>query len=230
MDAHQADMIASMLQELGIDVTSSELESDNQPSLAPMLKSVSHHPMAECDEPRQLASFEHMTHLQPERSRIPYKRSTHFAAHLAQLCGRVDTSAVFPKGIIRRLRRSGVKPAEPAAYFRCRRLLKRWGYSSPQYRCIFALLKQMGGPILHLTYAQEYALRRDFERVCSLFDWIKPLGPSRKNLISYYLITQLLLKKYSIPCYYVLPSIKDKSKFESLVQAYCSISNATLVD
>lgn len=223
MDAHQADMIASMLQELGIDVTPESLGVDEP---AHQLKSVAD-PLTENIPPKMIPSFEHLTHLQPERARVPYKRLTHFSAHLAQLCGRVSTAAL-PKGIVRRLRRSGVKPTEQAAYFRCRRLLKRWGYSSAQYRCIFTILKRMGGPVLNLSYAQEVAMRRDFGRLCALFDRQQPLGTTRKNFISYYLITQLLLKKYGIPCYYTLPSIKDKLKFTSLIAAYCDISESAL--
>jgi hypothetical protein len=232
MDAHHASLIVSMLHEIGIEVTAEALEPDtmppadldyapSSPSYVPPSPTLS----AQDEAPIQLPSFVQLTHVQPERSRVPYKRITHFAAHLAQLCGRMDCSRL-PKGIVRRLRRSGVKPTEPAAYFRCRRLLKRWGFSSPEYRCIFSILKQMGGPVLRLSYAQETALRNDFARLCALFDRQQPLGERRKNFISYYLITQLLLKKYRIATHYILPSIKDRHKFAGLVDAYCTITQA----
>ena len=84
----------------------------------------------------------------------------------------------------------------------------------------------MGGPVLKLSYAEETAMRDDFQRLCTLFDQHQPLGRRRKNFISYYLIVQLLLKKYHVPTYYVLPSIKDKHKFGGLVDAYCTITLA----
>lgn len=225
MDAKSATIFAEMFAEIGLDISAKSLLPDTPPS-SPTYQPSSPSAASDMSEQVQLPSFEHMTHLQPCRVRIPYKRGTHFAAHLAQLTGRVKLDAL-PKGIVRRLRRSGVKPAEPGAYFRIRRLLKRWGYSSPQYRCIFALLKQMGGPTPRLSYTQEAALRKDFDVLCRRWNQLKgQLGDGRKNFPSYYLITQLLLKKYKIPIYYSLPSIKDNRKFNLIVEAYQSITDS----
>lgn len=224
MDEKSATIFAEMFAEIGIAVTAESLLPDTPPSspvYCPSSPSTS-------SSYGQLPSFEHMTHMQPCRVRIPYKRSTHFAAHLAQLTGRVKLDAL-PKGIVRRLRRSGVKPTEQGAYFRIRRLLKKWGYSSPQYRCIFAILKQMGGPTPRLSYAQERALRQDFDSLTKSWNRLKSqLGMERKNFPSYYLITQLLLKKYKIPIYYSLPSIKDNRKFNLIVDAYQCITHSML--
>lgn len=217
MDEKSASIFAEMFAELGIPVTAKSLLPDTPPP-SPVYCPPS--PSSSTTSYGQLPSYEHLTHLHPCRARVPYKRSTHFGAHLAQLTGRVKLDAL-PKGIVRRLRRSGVKPTEQGAYFRIRRLLKRWGYSSPQYRCIFAILKQMGGPIPRISYQQETALRKDFEQLCGVWEKLKArLGRDRKNFPSYYLITQLLLKKYKIPIYYSLPSIKDNRKFNLIVEAY----------
>lgn len=225
MDEKSANIFAEMFAEIGIEVTAKSLMPDTPPT-SPIYCPSS--PSSSRSSYAQLPSYEHLTHLHPCRVRVPYKRSTHFAAHLAQLTGRVKTD-VLPKGIVRRLRRSGVKPAEQGAYFRIRRLLKRWGYSSPQYRCIFAILKQMGGPIPRLSYTQEQALRQDFDSLCRMWNKLQPqLGKDRKNFPSYYLITQLLLKKYKIPIYYSLPSIKDNRKFNLIVEAYQTITQSRL--
>lgn len=225
MDEKSASIFAEMFAEIGLNITAKSLLPDTPPP-SPTYTPASPGASSTSTGPIQLPSFQHLTHLQPCRVRVPYKRTTHFAAHLAQLTGRVKLDAL-PKGIVRRLRRSGVKPTEQGAYFRIRRLLKRWGYSSPQYRCIFALLKQMGGPIPRLSYPQEVALRADFDMLCRRWEQLKPrLGDGRKNFPSYYLITQLLLKKYRIPIYYSLPSIKDNRKFNLIVEAYQAITDS----
>ncbi len=223
MDEKSASIFAEMFAEIGLDISAASLLPDTPP---PSPSASASESSSASESPRQLPSFQHLTHLQPCRVRVPYKRITHFAAHLAQLTGRVKLDAL-PKGIVRRLRRSGVKPGEQGAYFRVRRLLKRWGYSSPQYRCIFALLKQMGGHIPRLSYAQESALRADFDILCRRWEQLKAtLGPGRKNFPSYYLITQLLLKKYGVPIYYSLPSIKDNRKFNLIVEAYQAVTHS----
>lgn len=227
MDAHHAAMIASMLGEIGIDVRQEDLAESESECETPTSPIYTCPPSPlERRPPSQLPSYEHLTHLQPERTRVPYKRATHFATHLAQITGNVDTAGL-PKGIVRRLRRSGVKPLERGAYFRCRRLLKKWGYSSAEYRCVFAILKKMGGPVVRIPGYVEQRMKHDFDRLCGLFHQRTPLGSSRKNFISYYLIVQLLLSKYRIRSYYELPSIKDKAKFLSLIDAYKCIADCS---
>ena len=222
MDANLARIFAGMLADVGITVTEQSLLPDPLPrdlqaSITPPSSPSDYDPI-----PHMIPSFVHLSHT-TFRSRIPYKRTTYFAAHLAQITGRLGLEGL-PQGIIRRLRRSGVKPMEPTAYFRCRRLLKRWGYSSPEYRRIFAILKAMGGPVVSLSYGRETAIKEDFEHLCQLFEQRRPLGVQRKNFLSYYLVIQFLLKKYQIPQYYVLPSIKDTTKFTLLCQAYSSMT------
>ena len=224
MDAHSASVFAEMLQEIGVDVTAESLLPDPLPAPDEPV------PVSPSDydpTPRQLPSFQHLTHT-TWLARIPYKRLTHFTTHLAQVTGRLGIGGL-PKGIIRRLRRSGVKPAEQGAYFRIRRLLKRWGYSSTEYRRIFAILKAMNGPMIRLTYGTEMAMRRDFQHLCDMFDRRQPLGGQRKNFLSYYLVVQLLLKKYKVKSYYTLPSIKDVGKFQVLVDAYASLAGAVVL-
>ena len=159
---------------------------------------------------------------QPDDAKVPYKRRTHFLAHLNQLTGRNGITRL-PKGLLAKIKRSRVDVTNPMAYHRIRRLMKKWGYSSTEYRHIFAVLRYRGGPVLTLTYQQERAIRQDFEELCDLFDRRRPLGYERKAMMSYYLCIQFLLKKYHIYSYYVLPSIKDTAKFERLVQAYSDL-------
>lgn len=216
-----------MLGEMGIQVSPESLFEEPPPPYEPAPSSPSYCPPSPTyEEYKALPSFQHLTHVQPERPRVPYKRTTHFAAHLAQVTGRVSTLSL-PPGIVRRLRRAGVKPTKPDSYFRIRRLLKKWGNSSPEYRCIFTLLKKMGGPVVTLSYEQERAIRQDFEQLSRLWDRQKPLGETRKNFPSYYLVVQLLFKKHGIQSFYTLPSIKDTKKFDSIVEAYQQVTHST---
>lgn len=174
-----------------------------------------------------LPSFVHLTHLTRDRMHTPYRRATHFAHHMEQLTGRnADPTTLKP--LIRRLKRAGVKAdREPMAYYRVRRLLKRWGYGPREYRCIFAMLKAMGGPVLSLSYPQEQAIRSDFEALCAAFDQRREVqggGGGRKNFLSYYLVIQLLLDKYRIPSFYRLPSVKDVGKFRAIMEHYVVIA------
>lgn len=228
MDAFHADLVRQMLGEIGITVDA-ESESPHSHGLPtpPASPSIEKSNAEQWDPPKQLPSFVHMSHMQQDRARVPYSRLTHFIAHLTQLTGRIGIDGL-PKGLIRRLRRSGVKPTEDTAYFRIRRLLRKWGYSSPEYRKIFAILKAMGGPVPSIPYRVEIQMRQDFIKLAELFDQHRPLGTDRKNLLSYYLVIQLLLQKYRIKCFYKLPSIKGVDKFNSLVKVYCDLTTSNI--
>jgi hypothetical protein len=226
MDAFHAALAAQMLGELGITIGTAELATPDLPTPPPS-PTLTHHQGEQWSPPKQLASYTHMTHLQQDRPRIPYTRLTHFVAHLTQLTGRIGLEGL-PKGLIRRLRRSGVKPTEDTAYFRIRRLLRKWGYSSPEYRKIFAILKAMGGPVPTIPYGVENQMRQDFIKLAELFDQRQPLGSVRKNMMSYYLVIQLLLQKHRIKCFYKLPSIKGIDKFNSLVKVYCDLTTSNI--
>lgn len=212
-DNRAFEAYAQMLQELGFDVHPTDIGHVEE---APeKTRDTSHDPV-------MIPSFVHMEQLTQERAYIPYRRMTHFVQHLAQVTGRVHLDGLRP--IITRLKRAGVKTIQPMAYFRIRRLLKKWGYSSTHYRAIFTILREMGGEVLRLSYAQEVALRSDFERLCVAFDASKEVH-KRNNFLSYYLVIQLLLEKYKIPCFYRLPSIKDTLKFRSLVAVYYTMTH-----
>ena len=234
MDAFHAATYAEMLREIGIDVLASELCDDVQQPFGhgldePRACSPCRHAEREHDdEPHRepVAQYDHIhSQTYPDKIHVPYKRSSHFLSHLNQLTGRNGVTAL-PHGLMRRIKRSlGRKGVHDRnAYFRVRRLFKRWGYSSPEYRHIFAVLRHLGGPVLSLTYAQEVALRQDFDRLCCLFEHSHPLGLTRKAMISYYLVIQLLLGKYKIRSYYSLPSVKDQLKFQALLQAYTQMA------
>ena len=214
---------AEMLRELGLSVNEDE-EFAAEPYVP---ESPTEREYEFYERPHFEASWDHMQHTQPDPPKTPYKRSTHFLAHLNQVTGR-NGIQTLPKGAISRLKRAGVTIRQPHAYFRIRRLFKRWGYSSPEYRHIFSILRSMGGLVVNLSYAQELQIREDFDHLCQLFEKMRPMGDRRKAFPSYYLILQLLLKKYHIDSYYILPSIKDNLKFQRIIDAYCVLSNASV--
>jgi len=216
---------AGMLRELGIAVEPSEiLQPEDEASPEPESEYFAYEAY---ERPQYEASWAHMQQCCPDAPQVPYKRSTHFLSHLNQLTGRNGVDAL-PRGTLSRLKRAGVRTDQPHAYFRIRRLFKRWGFSSPEYRHIFAVLRHLGGPVLSLTYAQERRIRRDFDYLCELFETTRPMGHARKAFPSYYLTLQLLLKKYNIPSFYLLPSIKDAAKFARIVDVYCVLSDASI--
>jgi hypothetical protein len=209
-----AEIYASMLAEVGVDgVSAASLMA--QPQLIEPPSS----PPPEEPEFRSIPSFVHMQQLQPERSYVPYKRMTHFIQHLAQLTGRNGAGAEMDE-VRTRVLEAGVAADDTMAYFKIRALMKTWGYTSPHYRRIFAMLKTMGGKVLTLSYQQEMALRHDFVALCEVFKERMVGRTQRKNFISYYLIIQLLLSKYRIVSYYKLPSVKDSAKFHHLLDMY----------
>lgn len=218
MDPSMCDVYAAMLREAGIDISSAELNADvTAPS---HLLSPPPSPRRE-EPPQQLPSFVHLQQLVQDPRHVPYKRASHFATHLAQLTGHAWHEDLL--AVERRLKKARVKVTDEMAYFRVRRLLKRWGYGSREYRCIFGILRHMGGAVLRLSYPQETALRQDFDRLSAAFDSAKPMH-GRKNFLSYYLVVQLLLDKYKIRCHYKLPSIKDTNKFKALMAAYIAVN------
>lgn len=222
---HDYETYALMLRELGIDVAAADVTPDAidvAPPLPPAY--VPRNDFA--DEFQEMVGFEHMTHLVPARPYAPYKRMTYFSQLLAQATGRNGDVAMM-KPIISRLKRAGVKTGDEMAYFRIRRLLKKWGYTSPHYRQIFAMLRAMGGPVLKISYAYEVRIRADFANLCRAFEAGGSLH-GRKNFMSYFLVMQLLVDKYKLRCFYKLPSIKDSQKFKSLVALYYGISTATI--
>lgn len=224
---------AEMLRELGIIVDAAEEEEEEIPGPSSPSYTPESPPTTTTttttyefyERPHFEAQWDHMQHTQREPAKAPYKRSTHFLAHLNQVTGRNGIQRL-PRGVISRLKRAGVNIRQPHAYFRIRRLLKRWGYSSPEYRLIFAILRSMGGLVLSLSYAQERQIRADFDHLCWLFERLRPMGTKRKAFPSYYLVLQLLLKKYSINSYYLLPSIKDANKFQRIIDGYCLMTGA----
>jgi hypothetical protein len=144
-----AEIYASMLAEVGVDgVSAASLMA--QPQLIEPPSS----PPPEEPEFRSIPSFVHMQQLQPERSYVPYKRMTHFIQHLAQLTGRNGAGAEMDE-VRTRVLEAGVAADDTMAYFKIRALMKTWGYTSPHYRRIFAMLKTMGGKVLTLSYQQE---------------------------------------------------------------------------
>ena len=231
MDFQLAQTYAEMLRELGFDVQPLELAELEQ---APPPEPVPEETQDEIEMNRAgLVGFVHGSHMSATRIYVPYKRMTHFSAHLTQLTG--GNGGRWMKPLVTRLKKAGVKPQDKMAYFRVRKLLKKWGYTSPHYRRIFALLREMGGKTLQLRYDQEQAIRQDFLRLDSSFAEKERQGmlkhghggaKRRKNFVSYYLIIQLLLDKYSIKSFYKLPSVKDEEKFRSLVSIYYTISNS----
>ena len=208
-----------MLQELGFDVDAQTLGVGCAISAE---DTQAYHPTTDEEPQRMIPSFVHMTHMTADRPYVPYKRMTHFIQHCVQVTGRNWSPELQP--IVRRLKKAGVKVKDPMAYFRVRRLLKKWGFTSPHYRTIFALLKQMGGEVVAVPYKYEMALRQDFERLCAAFDESRSIH-GRKNFLSYYLVVQLLLDKYKIRSFYKLPSIKDRVKFSSLVETYYTMTH-----
>ena len=217
------DAFADMLGELGISLTPEELMEGAPASASAAVVPYADVTVHRHEEHKMLPSFVHMTHLVPERSYVPYKRITHFVQHLAQVTGRNWREEDWK--VVDSLRREKVDVADPMAYFTVRRLLKRWGYTSPHYRRIFAMLRKMGsGSVLTLSYQQERVIRTDFLTLCRKFEHRHGhRGSGRKNFISYYLIVQLLLIKYGVESYYDLPSIKDNSKFRALIDMYKSL-------
>jgi hypothetical protein len=214
---HDYETYALMLRELGIEVAAADVTPDAA-DVAPPLPLPREPRNDFADEFEMQVGFEHMTHLVPHRPYAPYKRMTYFSQLLAQVTGRNGDEASM-RPIISRLKRAGVKVGDEMAYFRIRRLLKKWGYTSPQYRQIFAMLKAMGGQVLKLTYGYEMRIRGDFSNLCRAFEKGGSLH-GRKNFLSYFVVVQLLVKKYRLPCFYKLPSIKDTQKFQSLVDLY----------
>lgn len=220
---HDYETYALMLRELGIDVGPADVTPDDSDVAPP--SPAAYTPRNDFEDFEMVVGFEHMTHLVPARPYAPYKRMTYFSQLLAQATGRNGDPAMM-KPIISRLKRAGVKVGDEMAYFRVRRLLKKWGYTSPQYRQIFAMLRSMGGPVLKLTYGYEVRIRQDFSNLCRAFEKGGSLH-GRKNFLSYFVVVQLLVKKYKLPCFYKLPSIKDSQKFASLVDLYHNISSVT---
>jgi hypothetical protein len=241
MDRLTAESISALLGEVGITVSTTELleeeeEAGAQPPPAPP------HPQEACDdddylfyEPADLPSFVHLSHLQRITPSAPYKRTTHFAAHLDQLLGR--NGLLEDTALIARLKRSGVDMTDRNAYFTIRTTLKLWGYTSPHYRRIFSFIKALGGKVMTLSYSQEVEIRRLFEILSSRFsrraraalcgkgtvrDETGEMRP-RKNFPSYYLILQVLLSRVGARSHYLLPSIKDTSKFGHLITLYQSL-------
>jgi hypothetical protein len=152
MDRLTAESISALLGEVGITVSTTELleeEEGAQPQPAPP------HPREEDDdsysfyEPADLPSFVHLSHLQRITASAPYKRTTHFAAHLDQILGR--NGLLEDKPLIARLKRSGIDLTDRNAYFTIRATLKRWGYTSPHYRRIFSFIKALGGKVITLS-------------------------------------------------------------------------------
>lgn len=244
MDRLTAESISLLLGEVGIDVSTAELleeSSNTQPPPNPPQPPQLSQPLSdqtdeEFDDPSpDLPSFVHLTHLQRITPSAPYKRTTHFAAHLDQLLGRNGLAEDAP--IITRLQRAGLDVTARTAYFAVRSTLKKWGYTSPHYRRIFSMLKALGGKVMHLSYSQEMEVRRLFEVLSSRFSRRALAGlcgkgtvrdgrggmRPRKNFPSYYLILQVLLSRVGVRSHYLLPSIKDASKFSHLITLYHSL-------
>ena len=237
MDRLTAESISALLGEVGITVSTTELlEEGAQPQPAQP------HPQEARDdddylfyEPADLPSFVHLSHLQRITPSAPYKRTTHFAAHLDQILGR--NGLLEDKPIIARLKRSGVDLTDRNAYFTIRATLKRWGYTSPHYRRIFSFIKALGGKVITLSYYQEVEMRRLFEILSSRFSRSARAAlcgkgtvraetgerRPRKNFPSYYLIVQVLLSRAGVRSHYLLPSIKDTTKFDHLITLYQSL-------
>lgn len=218
---------ASMLSNAGIAVSSEELAAmvsdghhagSGEPDVGDAIVQAPYqYPFWE--EPKYLPSFTHLTHLQADRGFVPYRRKTHFQHLLEQVQGCIDSSPIARKTLTT-LRRARVNPKKPYAYHRSRLILKRKGMGSAAYRCIFWALKTMGGPVLKLKPAEETALKKDFDELCECFE--RSEG-QRKNFLSYYVVLQLLLSKWKIPCFYKLPTVKDTKKFNRVLDMYRSM-------
>jgi len=235
MDRITAESIAALLGEVGITVSTAELLEEDQSHTPPPAPPRSVHSDEDEDGQISLPSFVHLTHLQRIAPSAPYKRTTHFAAHLDQLLGRNASHEDAP--LIARLRQAGIDITSRSAYFTVRSTLKRWGYTSPHYRRIFSLIKALGGKVMTLSYYQEVEVRRLFEILSFRFSRRARAGlcgkgtvrdgtggmKPRKNFPSYYLILQVLLSRVGVRSHYLLPSIKDSSKFSHLITLYQSL-------
>lgn len=209
---------AEMLRELGIEVSDDEVLGEVlSGGDAEMAVEAA---VEEEERPKMIPGFQHMQHMYRERDYVPYRRVSHFVQMLDQTQGFPSGDREIGRDVLRLLRRKRVDPKHRMAYFRARRILKENGYSSPEYRRIFWALREMGGPVPSVDGSLIVRMQKDFEGLSKAFDVWRARKTGRKNFPSYYLIVQLMFKKYGVKSFYELPSIKDRKKFDKLMSMY----------
>ena len=222
---------ASMLREIGITVSDEEIESATEPlprpasppwvtdRTSPEFPNAPSYTALHPEPPDFVVGYVHMTHLQPPRRRQNYIARSHFQAVLAQVTGRLPSSPTLTD-TYRILRRSRLNVHQPLAYFRARSILRRHGKTSPHYRCIFAALGMLGGPLPHVSSVVEQQICSDFDMLDQRWRTRPDMHVGRKSRPSFYCVVRFLFEKYGVKTFYAMPGLKDKKKYERVVELY----------
>lgn len=202
------EIYASLLREIGIDICSEDVPVV---PCSPARNSLLHHPR----EFDPSYSFDDLSKTRPLGCGS-YKKINHFTARLYQLMGCITTEV--PEEILTYVHRRLLVPiTHPNIYYEIRRILK--GIREPSYyNLIFTIVRELGGPGLHVPYDQQHIMFRQFDAMHS--KWVSSAHCRGERLYfpSYYLILAVLLDTNNIPIPFMLPSVRNSGKLDRLRQ------------
>jgi hypothetical protein len=146
----------------------------------------------------------------------PYKRISHFREHLNRLQGCQFIS--IPDKIIRLVKKTVEEntKGETQLYFIVKEVLRK-NKGSQFNEHIHYLISDVQKQYLKITYEDYRSLCKIFQELEVLFNkrktgFLNNFFEKRKNLISYYLIVQLLLYLFHYHPRYALPTLYDENK------------------
>jgi hypothetical protein len=151
---------------------------------------------------------------------VPYKRISHFREHLNRL--QFTQFITIPNKVINMVKQciTKYKNSPSRLYYHIKQTLKR--YKMTKYNeHIHYITSEITKKYIQISYDDHHDMWRLFLELEQQF-CKKQRGSKqpRKNMISYYLIIQLVLYLFHYHPAYKLPSIRDTKKRESL---YCEL-------
>lgn len=156
----------------------------------------------------------HYSHIDWQPSRyVPYKRLSHFREHLnrLQFCQFVSIPNVVWMTVCHGLSGQQIDTPSKTTYFDIKKMLKKEGLSKYNEHIHFLMSKYFK-QYLDITPSDHRYMCTLFRQLEHQFTEKNKRQKTRKNMISYYLITQLILLLFHYHPKYKLPTIRDEYK------------------